>query len=573
MPNIDKAEQRSLLDGFNGNPDDIDEKMRFDKTFRIAVSGDVLITELERKIIDTRDFQRLRGVRQLGTVNLVFPTALHTRFDHSIGTLAMSEKMITAITTNTASSDSEKNITPLQRAITRLYALLHDIAHVPFGHTLEDELRLFERHDENPGRLYRFLGPTSDIAKLIISYLGQDAYDRFMRIYLWDDDKEIRESRISDPKWRALNKWLNIAHDDVFIHDIVSNTVCADLLDYLMRDNYFCNLGISLEYRFLNFLYLHVPSHSEDDRRRVFVRLWKGENKKPRRDTLTDLVRLLEARYMIAERAYFHHTKLITGAMLGRALQEAKGAGEITEEQLYDHSDDSILLLLRHSNANVAEMLGNRICDRQLLKTIEVFGDEAFRQAQEKDHDIEFKHKALSLLSNPEDRRRIEDEIAERIGAKPGALLIYAPPEKMNLKLAKMRVRWKGADKHLFEIDDPVIGPRLKETLNAHQLLWSIWLVGESSLTLDQKALAIEEFKLRFLVRESDQEQRRIRHTEALLDIQLGNLGAVFNGNMADFVIKRREVAQEFMATSTDKRSFIVRLKSAAERILKDLGS
>lgn len=70
------------------------------KTFRIAVSGDVQVTRLEREIIDTLDFQRLGGVRQLGSVVHVFRTALHTRFDHSLGTLAMVDRMMRAIATN-----------------------------------------------------------------------------------------------------------------------------------------------------------------------------------------------------------------------------------------------------------------------------------------------------------------------------------------------------------------------------------------------------------------------------------------------------------------------------------------
>ena len=66
------------------------------KNFQIAVSGGVLATEIERQIIDTPDFQRLRGIRQLGLAHLVYPTALHTRFDHSLGTLQMAARMIHA---------------------------------------------------------------------------------------------------------------------------------------------------------------------------------------------------------------------------------------------------------------------------------------------------------------------------------------------------------------------------------------------------------------------------------------------------------------------------------------------
>lgn len=563
------SSQKSLLEPTDGV---IAAVMRFEKTFRIAVSGDVQITELERKIIDTRDFQRLRGVRQLGTVNFVYPTALHTRFDHSIGTLAMAEKMVSAISNNTSSSEGERSISGIQRVLTRLYALLHDIAHVPFGHTIEDELRLYERHDENPARLHRFLGPESEIGKLIAEELGADAYDRFMAVYLWDDDPKVQEKRRKDSSWGKLSSWFEMKNDDLFIHDIVSNTVCADLLDYLQRDNYFCNLGITLEYRFLNFLYLQVPNGRADNRRRVFVRLWKGRNNKPRRDTLTDLARLLEARYMVAERAYFHHTKLITGAMLGRALLEASGASELSEEALYDHSDDSLLRLLRHSRVELAAELGGRLFNRQLYKAIDVFDDSAFRQAQEKDHEIKFKDRALQVLSDPYARRGFEDELTEKIDAKPGSVLIYAPPPNMNMKVAKMNVRWKGADTHFFEIDDPVIRPRLDEILRSHEMLWGIWMICERTLSPTQRALAVEEFKLRFLVRDADQHQRRMKHAEALIEIHLAKSATQFKGDIATLLKRKHDVAEEYLAISTDKRTHQARLKAAAEKVLSGLG-
>ena len=560
------SDQQSLLPA---QGQEVQDLLRIDKTFRIAVSGDVLITELERKIIDTRDFQRLRCVRQLGTVNSVYPTALHTRFDHSIGTLAMAEKMVDAIASNTSSADEERSISNEQRVLIRLYALLHDIAHVPFGHTIEDELRLLKRHDENPERLRHFLGPDSEIGRLIIEMLGQDLYDRFMAIYLWDDDPNERQHRTKDASWEELKPWLNMKHDDVFIHDIVSNTVCADLLDYLQRDNYFCNLGVSLEYRFLNFLYLHIPDESTDNRRRVFVRLWKGRKNKPRRDTLTDLARLLEARYMVAERAYFHHAKLVTGAMLGRALQEASAAGEFNEESLYGHSDDSLMRLLRDSKAKIAAELGDRLLNRRLYKVIENFDDSAFQQAQAGDHEVKFKDNALALLSDPTHRREFEEELAEKIDAPPGSILVYAPPSNMNFKFARMNVRWKGADKHLHQIDDPVIGSRLEEILRAHEMLWGIWLIGDSSLTDDMRALAIEEFKLHFLVRDTDQPQRRQKQAEALIEVQMAKSGSEIHGKISELMKRKHEVAVEYLATSSDKRSHKARLIAAAKKVLK----
>src|SRR4051794_34246915 len=67
------------------------------KVITDPVHGDVFVTELERRIIDSPPFQRLRRVRQLGTTHLVYPGATHTRFAHSLGTLSMSQELMDAV--------------------------------------------------------------------------------------------------------------------------------------------------------------------------------------------------------------------------------------------------------------------------------------------------------------------------------------------------------------------------------------------------------------------------------------------------------------------------------------------
>ena len=67
------------------------------KLIRDAVHGDIQLGSLEIEIIDTPEFQRLRGIKQLGTAYFVFPSALHTRFEHSLGTSWMAQRMIGAV--------------------------------------------------------------------------------------------------------------------------------------------------------------------------------------------------------------------------------------------------------------------------------------------------------------------------------------------------------------------------------------------------------------------------------------------------------------------------------------------
>jgi HD superfamily phosphohydrolase len=520
--------------------DGLPEYLKIAKTIRIAVSGDVLLTKLETEIIDTIDFQRLRGIRQLGTVNTVYPTALHTRFDHSLGTLAMADRMIRAIRNNTHSTPEEQYIDHMQVALTRLYALLHDLPHVPFGHTIEDELSIFTRHDKNPARISRFFGETSQVGKLIIDHLGQEAYQRFIAIYTWDENNETP-----------------LENDDNFVYDIVSNTVCADLLDYLARDSYFCNLEIPLDYRFLNFIYL---GRDAKDLKRVFVRLWKKDKHQPRRDTLTGLAGLLEARYLVAERAYFHHAKIISGAMLGRALQESHLSGEISEEDLYALGDDTLLLRLSQSKNPICSRLAKDLINRHLYKGLRKFTKADFDATQEQDHDQNALNTAYLRLSDPNSRKSLEDQLAAEIGTAAGNVILYSPDKKMNLKAAKMKVLWQGNPKSLSQIDDKIIAPKLKVILDAHQMLWGIHVICSTELSERQKELLSTACEIEFLCNADKKGAKQHKYYEDLIELHLvdKNMETLFSS--AEFLTRRSEAASALIATANDNRSWAKRI-------------
>ena len=82
------------------------------------------------RLVDTPEFQRLRGVHQLGTAYFVYPGAVHTRFEHSLGTCWLTSQMLDRLQIEVSDHD---------RMATLAAALVHDVTHVPYGHTLEDE--------------------------------------------------------------------------------------------------------------------------------------------------------------------------------------------------------------------------------------------------------------------------------------------------------------------------------------------------------------------------------------------------------------------------------------------------
>lgn len=324
--------------------------------------------------------------------------------------------------------------------------------------------------------------PESPIGKLITKHLFTEGYERFKKIYKTGQVAKLKDG-------------------DEFIYDLVSNTVCADLLDYIRRDSHFCNLDIYFEYRFLYSLYLkEIKEKNGAKRKRMFIRLAKGGAVIPRRDTLTDLTRLLEARYMIAERVYFHHAKIISGTMIGRAIQEAKRAKILTEKALYVHSDDTLVKFLADNRkSKTAQKLARAYRERRLYKTVHKFTKTDFDQVQLQDHSTAVQDKAMKKLGNPDERYRIENELANEIGLNDGDVLIYAPPPKMNMKLAQMNVVWKGQPKELNDIDDPVVQPRLKTILDAHRNLWAIHLLVNPDFSDQKGEAARRAFKARFL--------------------------------------------------------------------------
>src|SRR5215469_14288376 len=95
-------------DELNLNPYDYEEAQfagRYPKKiFTLPISGSVTLWGPEIEVVSTEAFQRLGGVKQLGTSYVVFRGALHTRFEHSLGSLHQAERMIQAVRSNRANS-------------------------------------------------------------------------------------------------------------------------------------------------------------------------------------------------------------------------------------------------------------------------------------------------------------------------------------------------------------------------------------------------------------------------------------------------------------------------------------
>ncbi|MFP4459458.1 MAG: HD domain-containing protein [Candidatus Zixiibacteriota bacterium] len=108
--------------------------------------GLIYLTELEYKLVQTKHFQRLRHIKQLGVAELVFPGASHTRFSHSLGVLELTDKIYSMLSKHSSNYPNLER----DRRVMRVAALLHDIGHYPLSHTLEAAYQKFYDY-ENEG--------------------------------------------------------------------------------------------------------------------------------------------------------------------------------------------------------------------------------------------------------------------------------------------------------------------------------------------------------------------------------------------------------------------------------------
>jgi len=437
------------------------------KTVRIAVSGDVTLRRLEVELVDTREFQRLRSIKQLGTSYLVYPSATHTRFEHSLGTLFEASSILRHITDNPQSEEHEKKVSPEDERLIRLAALLHDVTHIPFGHTLEDETRVISlRHDEDPDRWKRLVYE-SPIGSKLMAVIGKEGLDELTRI------REAKGEKVPDLKERA------------YIADVVNNTLCADLLDYLKRDVYFCNIQGGLGDRFLKYLFLQdqygdgvMGVDQRSKVRRLMVRLSKKEAPRHRRDVLSELVDLLRIRYSLGEKVYFHHAKASSSAMMGRAVWSAMhpepGTGApLTLNELYEMGDDQLLARLEGLRDPVAKKLARKLLRRDLHKwAYTLTRDESDAAPMV---GCNWTQKMVDdFHANPANRTAAEDQLADLCGLEPGDVLIYCPDLDMGKKYAGMLVEWKGECRQLQYVDDPATRPALTAILESHTQLWGL---------------------------------------------------------------------------------------------------
>jgi HD superfamily phosphohydrolase len=426
------------------------------KVIRDPIHGDLYLSELEIRVVDTPEFQRLRRIRQLGTSFLVYPGAQHTRFEHSLGTMHVAARMVEALNANPFSDAAIT--TPEEIQLIRLTALLHDLAHVPFGHTLEDEANLFPSQWDAPGRSPESLvGASTSIGQMVEEHLGKPALLELIQILAAKDYPS--PSGNNAPLVRDLPR--------PYIADIVGNTVCADLLDYLERDIYFCGLREAYDERFLNYLVLTKDAGS--GKLRVAIRL-VGAKGRVRRDNVSEILHLLRLRYSLAEKVYFHHAKISSSAMISEAVRRSTA---LIANDLPKLSDDGLVELLRRSGSPAAKLILQRLDQHSLYE--EVYGHSYLPPTIANDPQAARRPEVAQLYRSPSERASLQADLEAWNSLPEGSIIVYCPPYEMGLKEARVRVVWKeGKVTELKDVPDDHIKSEVTAIQENHRRLWRV---------------------------------------------------------------------------------------------------
>ena len=268
-----------------------------DEIFRDPLWNNIRVDPLAVRLVNTRAFQRLRYIRQLGLAYLVYPGASHSRFEHALGAYHLARRTLTLFNERELTADIGVD----GCRIARYAALLHDIGHYPFSHALEEIGAL--HHEE----VARPLITDGAVAAILREELGAAAPERIMEL--------IR------------------GHSASPLQGLISGSLDLDKIEYLKRDAFMCgvNYGDIDADRLLDSLTL--VEDPDTGAKRVGISE-KG---------LSALESLLFAKYQMYRNVYWHHAVRSATAMYKRLVESALAAGSLSAEALAGFTDEGLL--------------------------------------------------------------------------------------------------------------------------------------------------------------------------------------------------------------------------------------
>ena len=377
------------------------------KVINDTIHGIFKVEGCREDLLKTPEFNKLSHIKQLGLAHLVFPGAHHTRFEHSLGVSHLGGLMADSI-----------GLDAHEKEMVQVAAMLHDVGHGPYSHTLEhilherggqdhmhitegiitgdyDVLRegeesIFQNRMSVPDILEKHGLVPEEVAALIH---GPDAAGSERNLFTWGGGDSFETA-------------------DHTVAHLVHGPVDCDQLDYLLRDAHFTGVkhGIVDHHRLIHCL----TRHSGD------VAVTEGG--------LSALEGMLMARGLMYSAVYFHRVTRVTEIMLSRAVERSE-ADLPASHDMQRMVDAEIWEALGNAGGFAQEML-RRLKYRQMLKVCLTRRREELTEDQIS--------RLIELASDSTARRAVEDEIAARAKVPEGFVGIDVPSVKLLLSEPRM---------------------------------------------------------------------------------------------------------------------------------------
>lgn len=276
------------------------------KTIKDSVHDHIEVTGVGLELLDTPAVQRLRHIKQLGTAELVYPSANHTRFEHSLGVYHLAGEAL-----------AQLGIAGRNAAHVRAAALLHDIGHTPYSHNIEPlvERRTGSAHSDVTDRL-----TDGEVAAVL-------------------DEHDLDPNRIA-----------GLIRGEGQFGQLISGELDLDRMDYLVRDAH----------------HTGVPYGTIDHERLVRELTFIGDQLVLREGNVQTAESLLIARALMNPTVYNHHAARIAKSMLRRATERLVEADVISAPELRRMDDHDLHAALRRYDETRA--LAERLRHRSLYK-------------------------------------------------------------------------------------------------------------------------------------------------------------------------------------------------------------
>jgi HD superfamily phosphohydrolase len=284
------------------------------------------------RLVGTPAFQKLNGIKQLGPTYLVYPGATHTRLSHSLGVFHLARRLLAQLLAHSdpASRLPDSALEPEAIWSYLSAALLHDLGHYPFAHSLKD-LEVASHESLTAARVLE-----GELAGALRRDAGADPP---MVAAIVDPQREA-------PDGGAV----------AFYRRLLSGVLDPDKLDYLNRDAYFCGVPYGLQ----DADFALAELRAQPDGLAVT------------RKGLTAVESILFSKYLMYRSVYWHKTVRIATSMIKKAVALAMEAGELEPRELYGLDDQEFFALAGRKHFPSLELLG-RVARRQLYKQVASF--------------------------------------------------------------------------------------------------------------------------------------------------------------------------------------------------------